>query len=75
MRDYLGDLTRFDAVIERQVEVARHLDRLVARDEDGERHDAAVPRRKTRALPQVAQKSVLRVLLKGWGDRPDLVKR
>ena len=48
MRDYLRDLAGFDAVMERQVEMVGHLDRLVARDQGGKRNDAAVPWRDTR---------------------------
>jgi hypothetical protein len=51
MRDDLRDLARLDAVIERQVEMVVQLDGLVARDQGGERDDAAVPRRETGAFP------------------------
>jgi hypothetical protein len=51
MRDDLGNLARLNAVIERQVQVEGHLDRLVARDQRGERNDAAVSGHKARAFP------------------------
>ena len=75
MRDDLGNLPRFDVVIERQLEMVRHLDRLVARNQRGERNDAAVARRETRAFPYVAEKTVLCVLFKGRGDHPRILKR
>jgi hypothetical protein len=43
MGDDLGNLARFDAVIEREVEIAGHLDRLVARNQGANGDDAAVP--------------------------------
>ena len=55
MGDDLGDLARLDAVVEREVQMARHLDRLVAGDQRRERDDAAVPRREPRAFPEVAE--------------------
>lgn len=42
MSDDLGDLGGLHAVVERKVDVVRHLDRLVARDQRGERDNAAV---------------------------------
>ena len=73
MRDDLGDLARLDAVIEREVQMVRHLDRLVAGDQRRERDDAAVPRRETGAFPYVPELAVLRVLLEGRGDRAYVV--
>src|SRR5688572_31537221 len=75
MRDGLRDLARRDAVVERDVEVVRHLDRLIARDERGERHDAAVTWRKTGPLPYLAQQTVLRVLFERRRDHADFSKR
>ena len=68
MRDDLGHLLRLDAIVERQVQVERHLDRLVARDQRGERDDAAIAGREAGALPHVAEQAVLRILLEGRGD-------
>ena len=65
----------FDAVIERQIEIVGHLDGLVARDQRGERDDAAVAWRETRALPHLAEKTVLRVFIQRRGDHPDIVTR
>src|SRR5438552_3093688 len=73
MRNDLGNLARLDAVIERMVQVTRHLDRLVARNKDRKRDDAAVARRKTRTLPQVSQNTVLRVLVERGRDHSDIV--
>ncbi len=42
MRNDLGKLARFDAVVECEVEIVGHLDRLIARDQCRERNDAAV---------------------------------
>jgi hypothetical protein len=55
MCDELGDLRRLDAVVERQVDVVRHLDRVVARDERGERNDAAVPGSEAGPFPYLAE--------------------
>ncbi len=51
MRDDLGNLARFNAVIQCEVEIIGHLDRLVARDQGGDGNDAAVPWREARAFP------------------------
>ena len=51
MRNDLRNLTRFNAVVECEVEIVRHLDRLVARNQGGDGNDAAVPRREARAFP------------------------
>src|SRR5882762_3270766 len=75
MRDDFGDLTRLDAAIERTRHVVRHVDRLIAGDEDRERNDAAIAWRKARSFPYVAEKTTLRVLLEGRRDHPDIVKR
>ena len=68
----LGDLARFDAVIERQVEMVGHLDCLVARNQCGKRNDAAVAWRETGAFPYIPEKAVLRVLIKRWSDHSDI---
>ena len=74
MRDDLRDFRRRDAVVERQVDVVRHLDRLAARDQHGERHHAAVARRQAGPLPDLAEEAVLRVRLQRWGGGPDIVR-
>src|SRR6266511_4843329 len=74
MRDDLGDLARSDAVIERQVDMEWHLDRLMACDKGGNRHDAPVPWREARLFPDISERT-LRVLLKGRGDCPHIIKR
>ena len=75
MRDDLGDLARLDPVVERESQVVRHLDRLVARDERRERHDAAVTWRKPRPLPYLAQQTVFPVLIERRRDHADIVDR
>ena len=74
MGDDLGDLARLEAVVEREVQMARHLDRLVAGDERRERDDAAVPRREPRAFPEVPDRAA-RVLRERRGDRLHLLER
>ena len=74
MRDDLRDLARLDAVIERQVEMVRHLDGLVARDQCGQRNDAAVARREAGAFPHIAEQR-LGVLLERGSDHSDIVER
>ena len=73
VRDHPGYLARLHAVIEREVEIVGHLDRLVAGDHCGERHDAAVAGAKIGPLPEVAEKTVLLVMLYRRGDRPHIV--
>ena len=51
MRNDLRNLARFDTVVECEVEIVRHLDRLATRNQGGNGYDAAVPRRESRALP------------------------
>src|SRR6266851_2916166 len=75
MRDDFGNLARRDAVIECKIDVVRHLDRLIACDQGGERHDAAVAWHESRPLPYLAEKTALRVLLEGRSYRPDTVRR
>src|SRR5207244_13129317 len=75
VRDDLGDLARLHAVVERQVEVVRHLDRLVACDQRGERNDAAVARAEATPCRYVAEKTFLRVLLKGRRYGPNIARR
>ena len=65
----------FDAVIEREVEVVRHLGGLIARDQCGQRDNAAVARVEAGALPKVAEQSVLLIFFKGGRDRAHIVAR
>jgi hypothetical protein len=44
MRNDLRDLAWLDAIIERQVEMIWHLNRLITRDQGCDGYDAAVPR-------------------------------
>ena len=57
MRDDLGDFAWLDTVIERQVQMRRHLDRLVARDQDGEGDDAPVAWGEARPFPHITEKA------------------
>src|SRR6266566_1767887 len=75
MCDHLGDLAWLDTVIERQIQVIRHLDRLVSGDEYGQRDDAAVARRETRTFPYLSEKTVMRIPLEGWRDHSDVFGR
>src|SRR5882757_8891437 len=75
MRDHLGDLAWLDTVIERRVQVIRHLDCLVSGDEYGQRDDAAVARRETRTFPYLSEKAVMCVPLEGWCDHSDVFGR
>src|SRR5262245_65733763 len=59
MRDDLGDLARRNAVVERQVKVERHFSCMIARDKRGNRHQAAIARRKAWAFPYLAEKTLL----------------
>ena len=63
MRDDLRDFARFDTVVEREVEMRRHLDRLVACDQRCEGDDAPVAWGEARPLPHITEKCALRVPL------------
>ena len=63
MRDDLGNLAWLYAVVESEVDIVRHLCRLVACDQGGEGNDAAVPWTEFWTLPQFGD-GTLRVLLK-----------
>ena len=66
MGDDLGDLTRLNPVLKRQVEIERELSRLVAGDHGRERNNAAVPQRKLRPLPKRGNWS-LQIFFEGRG--------
>jgi hypothetical protein len=63
------DLAWLHPIVQREVQVERHLDRLLARDERSEGDDAAIARRKLRAFPDFAEQAVSLVFLKGWARR------
>ena len=67
-----GDLGRLDAVVERTIELARHIDGLVARDQRRQGDDAAVARRQAGTSPQVGDRP-LRVFLEGRCDLADVI--
>src|SRR3954447_17344127 len=67
MRDDFGDLARFHATIEGDVQVMRHLHRLVASDQRRDSYDAAIAWTKCRPLPQIGDWSG-RILLKSRRD-------
>ena len=71
---HLGNLARLHAAIEREVEIERHLDGLVARDQGCDRNDASVSRRQAGTLPDIAKKRALRVFLQGRRDHPHIVQ-
>jgi hypothetical protein len=74
MRDDLGDFAWLHAIVEREVEVVRHLDRLMTRDQGRHGNDAAVSWREIRALPQITEKKALRVSFKRRRDHPNILK-
>jgi hypothetical protein len=74
MRDDLGKLAWFDAVVEREVEVVGHFSRLITRDEGSHGNDATVSWRERRAFPQIAKRA-LRVLLERRHHHPNVVNR
>src|SRR5439155_7914382 len=59
MRDDLGDFGGLDAVVERDVQVVSHLDRLVSCDQRSQRHDATVADTETGTLPYIAEQRAL----------------
>src|SRR6516225_11250460 len=65
MRNDLGYLAWFNAVVQRQIEMVGHLDRLVPRDQSGDGDDTAIPRGEPRTFPQFGKRT-LRVLLQRW---------
>src|SRR5882672_4058266 len=66
--DDFRNLARSDVVIEREIEMIWHLDRLIARDQGCQRHDAAVAGCKAGAPPYVAEETALRVGLQRRSD-------
>ena len=74
MGDDLRDLAGLDAVVQGQIEVIRHVNRLIARDQSRKRNDAPVPRRESRPFPDVAEECRSRVLLERRGHPPNIVR-
>ena len=75
MRDNLGDFGRLNAVIEREVEILRHLSGLIARDQRRERDDATIAKVEAGPLPQVAEQGILLVLFERGRDRAHVFAR
>src|SRR5260370_7738125 len=67
MRDELGDLRGYHAARERESEVMRKLDRLIAGHQRGQGDDASIPGREARALPYVAKQALIRVFAECGG--------
>jgi len=63
-------LRRFHSAVERESEIVREFHGLVARDQGGDRDDAAVPRRQTWPFPEIAYNNGLAVLFESGRDRP-----
>lgn len=72
MRDGFRDFGRPHAVVEREIEIERHLDRLVARNQRGDGDEATVAGTQAWALPHLAEQSVLRVVVERGRDRLDV---
>jgi hypothetical protein len=65
VRDDLGNLARLDAVIERELDLLREARGVLARDQRGDRDQAAVARREVGALPQVAGEALAGIAVEG----------
>ena len=68
-------LGRLHAIVEREVEIVRQFDRLIARDERGDRDDATVARRQSRSLPEIAEHDALRIFFEGGRDGANVFGR
>lgn len=68
MRDDLGNLARLDATVDRQVEIVRQLDDLIASDQGSEGDDAAIPGRQIGALPKITEEVLLRIPIERGGN-------
>src|SRR6516162_4136988 len=73
MRDDFRNLSWFNAIVECNVEVVGHLDRLVSRDQGGNCNHAAVSWRQAGTFPQLSKRALC-VLLKGWRYHCGLVQ-
>ena len=72
MRDDLRDLARLDTTIECSVHVEGQFDALVARDQNGQGDDAAIAPGETRSFPNLTEKALLRIPVKGWSNCAEL---
>jgi hypothetical protein len=61
------------ALVEREVEVVRHCARLIACDQSRDGDEAAIARRQTRTLPQIADDRDLPVFLERRREVPEVV--
>src|SRR5882757_9883436 len=68
VRDDFRQFGRLHAVVEREVEIVRKFDHLIARDERGDRDDASVARWQTWSLPEIAEHDILRISFEGGRD-------
>src|SRR3954452_6749578 len=74
MRDNFGNFRRLHAIVEREIEIEWQFDRLIARDKGGDGHDAAIAGRKTWPFPEIAQNSLLSILLQRRRDGAEFFK-
>src|SRR3954470_5205815 len=74
MRDDLRYFRRLHAILQRETQIVWQLHRLTTGDESCDGDDAAVPRRETRSLPQIAIDKFLRVAFEDWRDRTDVFR-
>ena len=65
MGDDFRDFGRLHAVVECQIEIVRQLNRLIARNQRGDRNDTAIPRIEAGTFPYFAEKPLLRVFIEG----------
>ena len=68
MSNCLGNLGGLHAAVEREVEIVRQFDRLIARDQGRESDDTAIARRKARTLPEITKQNALGILFKSGCD-------
>ena len=61
LREKSAGTIRLDAIIEREIEIVRHLNCLITRNQGSERDDTTVPGPKTRTFPHIAEEPRLRV--------------
>ena len=71
MRDDLRDFGRLHAAVDGAIEIEGQLDALVARNERGDRDDAAIPRIKARTFPHLPEEAFLRELIECRRDGLD----
>src|SRR5947209_382457 len=73
MGDDLRNFRRLHAVVERKLQVIRQSNHLVARDQRGERDDAAVAGCEAGTFPHLSEKLILRVFVEGWRNHLNLL--